>query len=150
MRRRFWIVLLAVGVSAAASAALWAQDGAMAELPLDQTGAPCTTPSAAGPAGPIVGTSMHNDVSPPLRDIPPGAPPAPTFIYRAPVAGPPPCPPGAGVAIAAPPAITALFPTSGPPGTEVTISGAGFAPDDNAVHFGTGYIPHLRSPDGST
>jgi len=149
MRGRFWMVLLAVGVSAL-STTLWTHDGAMAEAPLNQTGNPCSTPSAAGPSGPIASTSVRNDVSPPVRDIPPGAPPAQTFLYRAPAAGPPACPPGTGAPPAAPPTIATLSPTSGPPGTQVSISGADFAPDDNAVHFGSGYIPHLRSPDGTT
>jgi hypothetical protein len=149
MRGRFWIVLLAVGASAL-GAALWTQDGAMAEPSRDQTGPPCPPPSAAGPTGPIASTSVRNDVSPPIRNIPPGAPPALTFIYRAPAAGPPACPPGAGAPQAAPPNMAALSPTSGPPGSEVTISGSGFASDENAVHFGSGYIPHRRSPDGST
>jgi hypothetical protein len=149
MRGRFWIVLLAVGVSAL-SAALWTQDGAMAQPSRDQTGPPCSLPSAAAPSGPIASTSVRNDVSPPVRDIPPAASPAPTFLYRVPAAGPAACPPGAGVPLAAPPTITALSPTSGPPGTQVTIGGAGFAPDENAVLFGAGYIPHVRSPDGSS
>jgi hypothetical protein len=32
----------------------------------------------------------------------------------------------------------------------VTIHGGGFSPTENAVYFGQGYVPHLRSADGAT
>lgn len=46
--------------------------------------------------------------------------------------------------------LTALRPASGPVGTEVTILGAGFAPSDNTVKFGPGYLDDIGSADGVT
>ena len=48
------------------------------------------------------------------------------------------------------PAITKITPTSGPVGTEVTVTGTGFAPRGNTVKFGSGYVKGLDSPDGTS
>ena len=41
--------------------------------------------------------------------------------------------------------ILSLSPSSGPPGTSVTITGTGFTPTANTVAFGNGVIPNLSS-----
>jgi hypothetical protein len=46
--------------------------------------------------------------------------------------------------------LTTLEPAAGPVGSEVTIRGSGFSPTENAVYLGQGYVPHLRSADGTT
>lgn len=58
----------------------------------------------------------------------------------------------AGDAPAAPPAvaITTLSPASGPVGTTVELTGTGFAPTENVVKFGVGYLANLTSADGKT
>lgn len=48
------------------------------------------------------------------------------------------------------PAITSLSPTSGGPGTAVTIRGSRFAPTGTHVKFGDGYLKNLTSADGVT
>ena len=47
-------------------------------------------------------------------------------------------------------AISALSPTSGGIGMQVTLTGSSFAAEANTVKFGTGYIKNLSSPDGRT
>ena len=47
------------------------------------------------------------------------------------------------------PTITKITPTSGPVGTEVTVTGTGFVPRGNTVKFGSGYVKGLDSPDGT-
>lgn len=44
--------------------------------------------------------------------------------------------------------IASLSPSSGGVGTSVTIYGSGFSTTGNTVHFGTGIIANLNSPDG--
>ncbi len=46
--------------------------------------------------------------------------------------------------------MTRMSPTSGPVGTQVTITGTGFAAQGNTVKFGSGYVKNLDSPDGAT
>lgn len=46
------------------------------------------------------------------------------------------------------PAITYISPTSGAVGSSVTVFGSGFSMTGNTVHFGTGIITNLQSPDG--
>ncbi|MBI4087869.1 IPT/TIG domain-containing protein [Candidatus Kaiserbacteria bacterium] len=46
------------------------------------------------------------------------------------------------------PAITYISPTSGAVGSSVTVFGSGFSTSGNTVHFGTGIITNLQSPDG--
>lgn len=46
--------------------------------------------------------------------------------------------------------VTRMAPTSGPVGTQVTITGSGFAARGNTVKFGSGYIKGLDSADGTT
>ncbi len=48
------------------------------------------------------------------------------------------------------PSITSLAPNSGPVGTQVTITGAGFSPTGNAVHFGDGGRIDLPSTNRGT
>ena len=48
------------------------------------------------------------------------------------------------------PALSSMSPLSGPVGTEVTISGNGFARRNNHAAFGRGYIRNLESSDGTT
>ena len=48
------------------------------------------------------------------------------------------------------PTVSALTPTSGPVGTNITLSGSGFAAEHNTVKFGSGYIKDVPSPDGRT
>ena len=43
------------------------------------------------------------------------------------------------------PVITSISPTSGPVGTQVTITGSGFTSTDNSINFGGGYINGLDS-----
>ena len=45
--------------------------------------------------------------------------------------------------------IVSLAPDSGAVGTQITLKGQGFAPD-NTVVFGSGYIHHVPSSDGVT
>src|SRR5688572_12243450 len=47
------------------------------------------------------------------------------------------------------PTMAQITPKSGPVGTEVTITGTGFAPRGNTVKFGDGYIKNLESADGA-
>ena len=47
------------------------------------------------------------------------------------------------------PTMSQITPTSGPVGTEVTLTGSGFAPRGNTVKFGDGYIKNLESADGA-
>src|SRR3989344_976811 len=54
------------------------------------------------------------------------------------------------VGVAAQPSVISLSPTSGPVGTNITITGTGFTSTGNAVNFGSGLIPNLTSPDGKT
>ena len=52
---------------------------------------------------------------------------------------------------AALPRLDSLSPTIGPIGTQVTMHGTGFTPEDNLVLFDSfGAIPHLASTDGTT
>ena len=51
---------------------------------------------------------------------------------------------------AAAPTMTKITPTSGPVGTQVTITGTGFAARGNTVKFGTGYVKNLDSADGTS
>lgn len=51
---------------------------------------------------------------------------------------------------AAAPTMTKITPASGPVGTQVTITGSGFAARGNTVKFGTGYVKNLDSADGTT
>lgn len=53
-------------------------------------------------------------------------------------------------AAAAAPTMTKITPASGPVGTQVTITGSGFAARGNTVKFGTGYVKNLDSADGTT
>ena len=46
--------------------------------------------------------------------------------------------------------IGTLEPSSAPIGTQVTIRGTGFSPANNAVNFGSGYIPNLPSSSSGT
>ena|SRR2546428_4445377 len=48
------------------------------------------------------------------------------------------------------PSITSLSPNSGPVGTRVTITGAGFSVTGNAVHFGNGGKINLPSTSSGT
>jgi hypothetical protein len=48
------------------------------------------------------------------------------------------------------PTLTAVSPASGPKGTEVTITGVGFASEGITIKFGDGYIKKLQSKDGRT
>lgn len=50
----------------------------------------------------------------------------------------------------APLTVTRIAPTSGPVGTQVTITGTGFAARGNTVKFGSGYIKGLDSSDGTS
>ncbi len=94
----------------------------------------------------MVSPDVQHDVSPPLRSITPIPLSPPSWIYQVPDAGPAPCPSTPAIA---PPSTAALAPATGWVGTEVRISGTGFTPHDNAVHFGAGYVPGLASPDGA-
>jgi hypothetical protein len=51
---------------------------------------------------------------------------------------------------AAAPTMTKITPTSGPVGTQVTVTGTGFTARGNTVKFGTGYVKNLESADGTT
>ncbi len=46
------------------------------------------------------------------------------------------------------PTMLTITPTSGPVGTQVTVTGAGFQQRGNHLKFGTGYIKDLDSTDG--
>lgn len=46
--------------------------------------------------------------------------------------------------------VKTLYPSSGPIGTMVVISGSGFTPNQNVVKFGSDYSEYLDSPDGVT
>lgn len=48
------------------------------------------------------------------------------------------------------PFVASLAPTSGTPGTEVTVTGSRFAATGNHVKFGAGYLRNLASPDSVT
>lgn len=48
------------------------------------------------------------------------------------------------------PTITYLSPQSGGVGTNVTIYGSGFTTSNNTIHFGSGIITGLQSPDGQS
>lgn len=48
------------------------------------------------------------------------------------------------------PTVTYLSPNSGGVGTDVTVYGSGFTTNDNTVHFGSGIITGLGSPDGES
>ncbi|MEK7099379.1 MAG: Ig-like domain-containing protein, partial [Patescibacteria group bacterium] len=48
------------------------------------------------------------------------------------------------------PTLISLTPASGPIGTKIIITGSGFAPTGNRVHFGGGVILNLVSSDGKT
>jgi hypothetical protein len=48
------------------------------------------------------------------------------------------------------PTLTSLSPSSGAPGTVVTVKGTHFSASGNQVHFGIGYIAKLPSSDGTT
>ncbi len=47
------------------------------------------------------------------------------------------------------PTMLTITPASGPVGTQVTITGAGFQPRGNHLKFGTGYIKNVDSADGA-
>jgi len=48
------------------------------------------------------------------------------------------------------PTIDSLSPSSGRPGTVVTVMGQGFAREGNTLKFGGGYIKNVASADGRT
>ncbi len=96
---------------------------------------------------PMVSPAVQYDVSPPLRSITPGPASSPSRIYQVPATAASSCLP---TPVGPLPTITALSPTTGPAGTEVTISGGAFTSHGNAVYFGAGYIPSLASADGTT
>ena len=48
------------------------------------------------------------------------------------------------------PTITSLVPNSGPVGTQVAITGTGFSPIGNAVHFGSGGRVNIPSRNNGT
>jgi hypothetical protein len=127
-----------------------AQDGGAREgTPVSDPGPPaqCPGPEASAAPQPMVSRDVQHDVSPPLRSITPVPLSPPIWIYQVPSAASSPCP---STPVTAGPTIAALAPAAGQVGTEVRISGAGFTPRDNAVHFGAGYIPGLPSPDSTT
>ncbi|MEZ5293363.1 MAG: IPT/TIG domain-containing protein [Vicinamibacterales bacterium] len=58
--------------------------------------------------------------------------------------------PAPQVSSSASPSVATMTPTSGPVGTTVTITGAGFERRNNTATFGQGYIRQLDSTDGAT
>ncbi len=96
---------------------------------------------------PMVSPALQQDVSPPLSSITPEPQSPPAWLYEVPTPSSSPC---SASSVGSLPTITALAPTTGPVGTEVTISGGGFTSQGNAVYFGAGYIPNLASTDGTT
>jgi IPT/TIG domain-containing protein len=58
-------------------------------------------------------------------------------------------PAGSGGTASDPPSIQSVSPGAGPVGTTVEVVGANFAPADNVIRFGPGYIRGLPSREGT-
>ena len=154
MATRRGVLLVLVGVATLGGPTIAAQEGRMSTIrpaPTVDPSAQCTQVAGDTEPQPTSGRSHRNGVSPPLASITPGLPATPSAIYTVPRLPAPSCEasPAATVSPAAV-AVLNLSPASGPIGTAVAISGTGFTADDNAILFGMGYIPHLRSLDGAT
>lgn len=100
-----------------------------------------TTAAFPGPInpGPILYPPPFPAVATPTPTATVVPAPSPTAVPATPTAVPTPAAGG--------PRIEALLPARGPAGTEVTVRGSGFMPDDNQVLFGPSL--GLRYPDGT-